>query len=106
MCLQYVDLQATKSYKCIKSFIEKYVKIIVQILTAACMTIASLWKTNIVPNVSEVIKKVQMSSQYEQLLAYSTDSVQRFNNNWCWSCLFPIRDTKSDMNWSPGTTSH
>lgn len=68
---------------------------IVQILTAARMTIASLWKTNIAPNCfGNSQKSAKKSARYEQILAHSTDSLQKCNKRWkCWSCIFPIRDT-------------
>lgn len=68
--------------------------LMVQILTAAQMTIASLCKTNIAPNVLETIKKVKNSAQYERILAYGTGSIQKCYNNWnCWLYEFLIKDT-------------
>lgn len=68
--------------------------LIIQILTAAHMTIALHWKTNIAPIVSEVTNSVKSSAQYERLLASNSDSIPKFDNNWKFCiCLFPIRDT-------------
>lgn len=67
--------------------------LIVQILTAACMTIASLWKSNLAPNMSETIKRVQNAAQFEKVLAYDMKSIKKCYDNWNgWLSEYPLKD--------------
>lgn len=73
---------------------KQFHSLLIQILTAAHITIVSLWKTNTTPNVSDTVLKVQNSAQCERIMVYNADSIQRFHNNWnSWLYEYPIKDS-------------
>ena len=57
-------------------------KIVTHILLAARLLIARKWKSNLSPNVSEVIDIVKQNFTYENLLAYKYGSKRIFDRQW------------------------
>ena len=60
--------------------------IVTHILLAARSLVAQKWKSNIVPQVSDVIDRVKTTFEYERLIAHKAGRGARFDKEWSkWS---------------------
>lgn len=66
---------------------------VMQVLFAACLILMHKWKSNIAPNVSELINHISDTYALEQIMAYKQGCLLKFHKQW--SPWFNLRNKPS-----------
>lgn len=56
--------------------------VVANVLIAARLTIAKLWKSNTAPNLTDVILRLNTQAHYELMLAHKNFNTSKFKNIW------------------------